>query len=132
MLLFMLDTNLCIRVIKDRSPTLKEKFLQEYGRMSISAVTYAELKHGVEYSDFPEKNLLALEKFAGRVKILDFGEQAANHFGQIRADLRRKNNSIGVMDTMIAGHARGLDLIMVTGNLSEFQRVEGLRTEDWL
>ena len=73
-----------------------------------------------------------VEAFAARLEVLPFDAEAAAHFGEIRADLERRGLIIGPYDLMIAGHARSRGLVVVTGNLGEFNRVAGLRSEDWL
>lgn len=128
----MLDTNLCIRVLRDRPAGLRERFNAEAAALSISTVTLAELFYGAEKSARPVDNRQRIEAFAGRLDVLPFDSEAAAHFGDIRADLARRGQVIGPYDLMIAGHARSRGLIVVTGNLGEFSRVDGLRAEDWL
>lgn len=100
--------------------------------MAISSITLAELLHGVEKSEFVERNLRKVEDFVSRLEVLDYTRGASAHYGDIRADLGRKGTIIGVNDLHIAGHARSEGLILVTNNLSEFERVEGLRTVNWI
>ena len=100
--------------------------------MAISSVTWGELIYGVERSSQPEKNLADIEAMAARLEILPLNEQAANHFGQIRAELYRVGQPIGPYDMMIAGHARALGLVLITNNAKELERVPGLRIEDWV
>ncbi len=132
MLRYMLDTNLCIRVLRDRPAGLRERFNAEAAALCISTVTLAELFFGAEKSAKPVENRQQVEAFAARLEVLPFDSDAAAHFGDIRADLARRGQVIGPYDLMIAGHARSRGLIVVTGNLGEFDRVDGLRTEDWL
>lgn len=132
MLRYMLDTNLCIRVLRDRPAGLRERFNQEAAALCISTVTLAELMHGAEKSDRPIEKRQQVEAFAARLDVLPFNAEAAAHYGEIRADLERKGQVIGPYDLMIAGHARSRGLVVVTGNLGEFTRVAGLRSEDWL
>lgn len=94
-------------------------------------VTYAELMHGVEKSQAVEKNRIAMSLFLSAITVLDFDGEAAEVYGQIRAELERKGTPIGPMDLLIAGHARSQGLILVTNNTREFARVTGLRIEDW-
>ena len=91
-----------------------------------------ELFFGAEKSAKPAENHTAVERFAARLSVLPFDSAAAAHAANIRADLERRGASIGAYDLLIAGHARSRGLIVVTGNLREFNRVEGLRSEDWL
>lgn len=132
MLRYMLDTNLCIRVIRDRPAGLRPRFNAEASALSISDVVLFELLYGAEKSARPTENRQVVERFAARLGVLPFDSEAAAHTADIRANLERKGLVIGAYDLMIAGHARSRGLIVVTGNLQEFGRVEGLRSEDWL
>lgn len=132
MLRYMLDTNLCIRVLRDRPAGLRGRFNAEAGTLCISTVTLAELLHGAAKSAQPAEQRHEVERLVGRMEVLPFDEDAAGHYGEIRADLERRGAVIGPYDLMIAGHARSRGLIVVTGNLGEFGRVDGLRSEDWL
>ena len=132
MLKYMLDTNIAIHVIKRRPIEMLETFNQHAGQLCISSITLAELLHGVEKSKFVEKNLKNVENFISRLEILDYSHKAASHYGDIRADLERKGTTIGVNDLHIAGHARSEGLIVVTNNVREFERVSGLRLENWI
>lgn len=132
MLRYMLDTNLCIRVLRDRPPGLRERFNAEAAALCISSVTLAELLYGAEKSQRPVETRHRVEDFAARLAVLSFDDAAAAHYGDIRADLERRGQVIGPYDLMIAGHARSKGLMVVTGNLGEFTRVAGLRAEDWL
>lgn len=129
---FMLDTNICIYVIKHKPKNVIQRFLQHAPEeMCVSAVTYAELMHGVEKSMAVEKNRLALSLFLSPITVLNFHAHAAEEYGKIRAGLERKGTPIGPMDLLIAAHAKSEGLILVTNNTREFQRVEGLIAEDW-
>lgn len=132
MLKYMLDTNICIYVIKRRPIEVLETFNKFASTLCISAVTYAELCHGVEKSALPEHNRRQLEDFVSRLEILPYGDKAAAHYGDIRATLERLGTTIGVNDLHIAAHARSEGLIVVTNNMKEFERVDGLRLENWL
>lgn len=132
MLRYMLDTTLCIRVLRDRPAGLRERFNAEAAALCISSVTLAELLYGAEKSARPVETRHQVEGFAARLAVLPFDDAAAAHYGDIRAELERKGQVIGPYDLMIAGHARSRGLIVVTGNLGEFTRVAGLRAEDWL
>lgn len=128
----MLDTRLCIRVLRDRPAGLRPRFNQAAGRLCISTVVLTELLHGAARSARPDEGRRAVEAFAARLDVLAFDTNAAAHAADIRADLERRGMPIGGYDVLIAGHARSLGLIVVTGNLGEFRRVDGLRSEDWL
>jgi len=127
----MLDTNIAIYVIKRRPFAALETFNHHAGQLCISSITMAELMHGVEKSAIPDHNLRQVEDFVSRLLILDYGNKAAAHYGDIRAVLERKGTTIGVNDLHIAGHARSEGLSLVTNNLKEFERVDGLRLENW-
>lgn len=100
--------------------------------MCISSITLAELLHGVEKSEMPERNLQQVEDFVSRLEILEYGGKAAAHYGDIRASLERQGAIIGVNDLHIAGHARSEGMTLVTNNLREFERVDGLRLDNWV
>jgi tRNA(fMet)-specific endonuclease VapC len=131
MLKFMLDTNIVIYVLKRRPVELLDVFNKYTDQMCISSITLAELIHGVEKSSLPEKNMKRVEDFISRLEVLSYDNEAAMHYGDIRADLERKGTPIGVNDLHIAGHARSRGLMVVTNNTKEFTRVEGLRITDW-
>lgn len=128
----MLDTNICIYVIKHKPEKVFQK-LQEVdpSDVCISSVTYAELVHGVEKSAAVDKNRVALSILLANIEILDFDVNAAEGYGKIRADLEKNGTPIGPLDMMIAGHARSLDYTVVTNNVKEFKRVSGLKIENW-
>ena len=132
MLKYMLDTNIVIYVIKRRPIEVLEVFNLHGGEMCISSITFAELIHGVEKSAKPEHNMRQVEDFVSRLEVLEYGNKAASHYGDIRADLERKGTPIGVNDLHIAGHARSEAMTLVTNNLREFERVEALRLANWV
>ena len=132
MLKYMLDTNIAIYVIKRRPIDALDTFNRHAGQLCISSITLAELMHGVEKSARPDHNLRQVEDFVSRLVVLEYGNKAAAHYGDIRATLERKGRPIGVNDLHIAGHSRSEGLTLVTNNLKEFERVEGLRPENWL
>ncbi len=129
---YMLDTNICIYAIKHKPDIVIKKFLShDPEEICISAITYAELMHGVEKSMAVERNRIAMSLFLSPITILQFDERAAEEYGRIKAELEKKGTPIGPMDTLIAGHARSSGLILVTNNTGEFSRVTGLAVEDW-
>jgi len=132
MLKYMLDTNICIFTIKNKPHEVREAFNRYQGQLCISAITLMELIYGAEKSAAPEKNLAVVEGFAARLDVLNYDQEAAAHSGQLRAELAKNGKPIGPYDQMIAGHARSQGLILVTNNLREFERVPGLRVEDWV
>ncbi|MCX2699378.1 MULTISPECIES: type II toxin-antitoxin system tRNA(fMet)-specific endonuclease VapC [Brucella/Ochrobactrum group] len=131
MLKYMLDTNICIFTIKNRPKQVREAFNRFHDQLCISSISLMELIYGAEKSANPEKNLAVVEGFAARLEVLSYDETAANHTGQLRAELARNGTPIGPYDQLIAGHARSRGLIVVTNNRREFDRVPGLRVEDW-
>ena len=132
MLKYMLDTNIAIYVIKRRPITALEKFNQHASQMCVSSITVAELIHGAEKSQNRQQAFVVVEDFLSRLSVLDYDYSAAGHYGDIRADLERKGTPIGVNDLHIAGHARSAGLILVSNNLREFERVDGLRLDNWV
>ncbi|MBS0409518.1 MAG: type II toxin-antitoxin system VapC family toxin [Proteobacteria bacterium] len=132
MLRYMLDTNLCIRVLRDRPPELRARFNAEADGLCLSTIVLTELLHGAAKSARPDHNRREVERFAARMEVLAFDSDAAGHAADIRASLERRGLKIGPYDLLIAGHARSRGLVVVTGNLGEFARVDGLRAEDWL
>ena len=132
MIRYLLDTNIVIEVLRHRPETLRRRFADNSERLSISSITVSELYFGAEKSLRREDNLNAIETFLPLVEVLDFNANAASHAGELRAALARYGTPIGPYDVLIAGHARSLGLTVVTNNLKEFSRVEGLRVEDWL
>jgi tRNA(fMet)-specific endonuclease VapC len=132
MLRYLLDTNLCIRVLRDRPRAVRDRFNLEADGLCISTIVLSELLHGAAKSDRPEHNRREVERFAARLDVLAFDEAAAAHAADIRATLERQGLPIGGYDLLIAGHARSRGLTVITGNLAEFGRIDGLRCEDWL
>jgi len=132
MLRYMLDTNICIYVIKDRPSGLRERFDQSVDELSISVITLGELFYGAENSAQRSDNVRTLEQFAGRLAVLPFTADAAAHYGQLRAALRRLGRPAGVHDMLIGGHARSESLILVTNNTREFAQMPGLQVENWV
>jgi tRNA(fMet)-specific endonuclease VapC len=128
----MLDTNIVIYVIKRRPLEILEVFNAHAGQMCISSITLAELLHGVEKSSMITKNLRKVEDFVSRLEVLPYENTAASHYGDIRTNLEKKGTVIGINDLHIAAHARSEGLILVSNNVREFERVEGLRLENWI
>lgn len=130
---YMLDTNICIELIKRRPPRLLRRFLElTVGDVGISAISLAELRYGVAKSQAVEINARALEEFLLPLEVADFGEQAAAIYGPVRAGLEKDGASIGPLDTQIGAHALSLGAVLVTNNTREFRRIEHLKIENWL
>ena len=129
---YLLDTNICIYIIKKRPIIVFDKFRSlSIGSIGISSITLAELQYGIMKSSNPDKNQEALDKFLTPIEIIDFGFYATMEYGKIRAELERKGTPIGPLDTLIASHAKSLDLTLVTNNEREFERISGLKIENW-
>lgn len=132
MLQYMLDTNICIYVLKNRPAKLRERFNHLSEQLCISTITLAELLYGVEKSSRPDDNRHAVEQLAARLDVLPFSAAAAVQYGQVRTELETAGRPIGAYDMLIGAHARSAGLIVVTNNLREFERIPGLRTENWV
>ncbi|MDY6338738.1 MAG: type II toxin-antitoxin system VapC family toxin [Saccharofermentans sp.] len=130
---YMLDTNICIYVIKHKPERVFRKLKKiKPEDVCISSITYAELAYGVEKSAQPERNRLALSMMLSSIEIVAFDDAAADEYGEIRAGLERKGTPIGSLDMLIAAHARSLGCTLVTYNTKEFCRVEGLEVVNWV
>ena len=129
---YMLDTNICIYAIKNKPECVFRHVSDNIKKgLCISVITFAELKYGIAKSDFPEKNAKSLSKLLSYISVLPFDETAAEEYGKLCADLKKKGTPIGVMDMLIAAHAKAGDCIFVTNNVREFECVEGLAIENW-
>ncbi len=129
---YLLDTDTCIELIRQRSPRLLEKVTSfPTGEMGLSSITVAELQYGVERSQHRDQNRAALAQFLLPFDIADFDPPAAQAYGLVRAVMEARGLPIGALDTLIAAHALALQVTLVTHNLGEFKRVEGLRVESW-
>lgn len=128
----MLDTNICIYIIKQKPPAVLARF-NDYvvGDIAVSAITVAELWFGVWKSQQPERNQKALEQFLLPLTVMDFDQTAATTYGQVRAALERQGRPLGPLDMLIAAHALSLQLAIITNNVREFEKVQGLVVENW-
>ena len=129
---YMLDTNICIYVVKNYPPRLRERFNRLAEQLCISTITLAELHYGAEKSARRLDNLEAIRQFVARLGILPFSAAATAHYGEIRAELERAGTPAGAYDTLIAGHARSEGMTVVTNNVREFERMPGVRAENWV
>ncbi len=132
MLRYMLDTNICIYVMNHHTGALQEKFIGLTSQLCISSITLAELYFGAEKSARRSDNLQTIEQFVARLEVLPFSEKAAAHYGEIRAALVRVGKIAGPHDMLIGAHARAENLIVVTNNMREFERMPGVRVENWI
>lgn len=129
---YMLDTNICIYAIKNKPKQVLERLKDNMNdSLCISSITLAELEHGIWKSAYPGKNSAALLQFLTILEVLPFDDLAAVEYGKICAYLQKKGTPIGTMDMLIAAHAKAEDLILVTNNTKEFERVPELRLENW-
>jgi len=128
----MLDSNICIYLLNEKSPDLLEKFYRHRGEgIYTSSIVVAELEFGIAKSAYPEKNAASLHKLSSVITVLDFDSCAAKCYGTIRADLQQRGELIGPLDMLIAAHAQSADLTLVTNNTREFGRIEQLTIENW-
>jgi tRNA(fMet)-specific endonuclease VapC len=128
----MLDTNVCIYLIKEHPASVLERFAAHpVGDIGISVITLAELEYGVAKSSRPAKNREALEQFVSPLDVAPFDRAATAAYGRLRTALEKKGQPIGSMDLLIAAHALSLNVRLITHNVKEFGRVPGLRIEDW-
>lgn len=129
---YMLDTNICIYVIKHKPPVVLQRFRAHIkDGLCISSITLAELSHGVEKSEQREKNTDALLHLVDVLKVVPFDNHAAYEYGKICAFLQRQGTPVGTMDMLIAAHARLHGFVLITNNVREFSRVPGLMVENW-
>jgi tRNA(fMet)-specific endonuclease VapC len=129
---YLLDTNICIYLIKKKPESVFNRLKEiTLNKIFISSITLAELQFGVRKSLYPEKNKIALEEFIKVFNVSSFDSEAAIEYGIIRSYLEKKGTPIGSLDTLIAAHAKSLGMTLVTNNVNEFKRVEGLLLENW-
>ncbi len=131
--MYMLDTNICIYVLKNHSDELRHKF-KAIKDICISSITYGELCFGIENgnSNLKEERWRQLEIFTQRLLIDPLDENAGKHYGSIRAQLKKDGTPIGNNDLLIAAHARSINAVLVTNNVREFERVPNLVVENWI
>jgi len=132
--MFMLDTNICIYLIKKRSEkALNQLARNRHSRLCISGISLAELEFGIENAqqEYKAKNRIALMEFLTIFEIKYFDDHAAKEFGIIKKQLKDENCLIGPFDMLIAAHAKSLKMTLVTNNTKEFARIKNLNLEDW-
>jgi tRNA(fMet)-specific endonuclease VapC len=128
----LLDTDICIYLIKRRPPSVLNRFAAfAAGAVAISSITVAELEFGVQKSQYPSQNQQALEQFLLPLAVLDFDHEAARTYGKLRAWLETRGKTIGALDMLIAAHALSRGLPLATHNVREFSRVPGLKVLNW-
>jgi tRNA(fMet)-specific endonuclease VapC len=132
MALYMLDTDTCSYIMKRSNQTVVKRLRTvPVTDVCMSVITKSELLYGVEVSPRRDQDATALQAFLPHLEVLEFPEDAATHYAQIRADLKKRGQMIGANDLFIAAHARSLGLRLVTNNTAEFGRVKGLTLENW-
>ncbi len=130
---YMLDTNICIYVMRKKPEKVLQRFRDELNDgICISSITLAELEYGMKHSSNPVKNEQALLRFLVPLSVLPFGTAAASEYGKIRAYLQSLGTPIGPLDMLIASHARAEGMILITNNVREFERVPNLELENWV
>ena len=131
--MYMLDTNICIYVLKNHSDKLRHKF-KAIKDICISSITYGELCFGIENgsNSLKEERWRQLDIFTQRLLIDPLDENAGKHYGLIRAQLKKHGTPIGNNDLLIAAHARSINAVLVTNNVREFNRVPSLVVENWI
>jgi len=129
---YLLDTNICIYIIRKREPKIFERLrTEQIDSIALSSITIAEMEYGICKSNNQIRNRIGYMEFIMPFSILSFDDKAAAVYGQIRADLERKGTIIGGVDLLIGAHAKSLGLTLVTNNEREFQRIDGLKIENW-
>lgn len=130
---YMLDTNIIVYAKNNRPKTVFVNFQRYTPKdMCISAITMAELEFGICNSSKPEQNRLALAMFLSGIEIAPFDKKAAEEYGKIRFDLKMRGLLIGSNDMLIAAHAKSLGLTLISNNTREFERIDGLKLENWV
>lgn len=129
--MFLLDTDTCIRFMKGNPDVVRHFRKHGPSKLFLSSISHHELLYGALHSAAIERHLNAVEHFTTPITILPFTAISATHSAVVRQQLAASGQSIGPLDTLIAGHALEHELILVTGNIREFSRVEGLKVETW-
>jgi tRNA(fMet)-specific endonuclease VapC len=130
---YLLDTNICIYLIKKRPQAVLYEFVKHSPQnVAISAITLFELEYGAEKSQHQQRSKDALERFLAPLRCIDIDRQAAIESAVIRAELERKGTPIGPFDLLIAGVAKSRNMTLVTNNIKEYNRIEGLRLTNWI
>jgi len=133
--MYMLDTNICIYIIKKKTDTVLSKLKRNRKKgLYISTITLAELEFGNANADssYKERNQIALLEFLSIMGIKQFDENAAKEYGLLKKDLKDKNYLIGPFDMLIGAHAKSLNMTLVTNNVKEFERIKDLKIENWV
>ena len=133
MIKYMLDTNICIYIIKQKPPIVIERLKQtDISQIGISSITLSELQYGVSKSSIPERNQIALSQFVAPLEILPYDDGAAQYYGDLRFRLEKQGAPIGSLDMLIAAHAISLNSVLITNNEKEFIRIPYLKIDNWV
>ena len=129
----MLDTDTCAFILRRSSPALLERMqVVPIQQQAMSTITLAELQYGVQVSSRKKANQAAVDLLIRHLTVLDWPRNAAEHYADIRAELKKRGQLIGSNDLLIAAHARSIDATVVTNNVKDFGRVKGLKVENWM
>jgi tRNA(fMet)-specific endonuclease VapC len=130
---YLLDTNICIYIIKRKPHDVIERFIQtEISQIGISSITLSELLYGVSKSSRPEQNQMALTQFIAPLEIVPYGDEAGRYYGDLRVHLEKQGTPIGSLDMLIAAHALSIPCILVTNNEKEFILIPNLKIDNWV
>lgn len=130
---YLLDTNICIYIAKQRPPEVLARLERlAPGAVAMSVITFGELQFGANRSQYRQTALDTLDALILAVPVLSMDDETGRHYGEIRAELQRQGKPIGNNDLWIAAHARSQELVLVTNNEREFVRVPGLEVENWV
>jgi len=129
---YLIDTNICIHLINEHPIDVIQRFKAcEVGEIGVSTITVSELQYGVAKSRYPEQNQRRLDEFLAPFALVPYDERAAGVYGIIRSQLEQRGLPMGPLDLLIAAQAVSRELILVTNNTREFERVKQLRLENW-
>jgi len=130
---YLIDTNICIYIAKNQPAQVMRRFEQlQSGDIVMSFVTHGELLFGAEKSQYKKSTIEKVQQLTEWIPVVFPNQETASHYGQIRAHLAQAGLPIGANDLWIAAHARSLDLILVSNNTREFERVPELKLENWV
>lgn len=130
---YLIDTNICIYIMNNRPPDVVRQFRKlELGQVGVSSITVSELQYGVSKSKRQKENQQRLDEFLLPFEIVPYDQIACRQYGDIRADLEKRGVVIGPLDLLIAAHAVSRDLVLVTNNEKEFERIQSLKVENWV
>ena len=133
MIKYLLDTNICIYIMNRRPIEIIHKFKQfDIGEIGVSTITVSELQYGAVKSKNRTFNIQRIEEFLSPLEIISYDNNAAGFYGDIRHNLEKQGETIGPLDLLIAAHALSRNIVLITNNENEFQRVKNLKVENWV